>query len=50
MIPNLVSEFQSIPLILAQNLPKSYNYFFSYLVLQAIIQTSIILFQLLDSL
>ncbi|KAH1371827.1 hypothetical protein KXV22_001701 [Aspergillus fumigatus] len=50
MIPDLVSGFQSIPLILARNLPKSSNYFFSYLILQAVVQTSTILFQLPDGL
>lgn len=50
MIPDLVSGFQSIPLILARNLPKSCNYFFSYLILQAVVQTSTILFQLPDGL
>jgi hypothetical protein len=50
MIPDLVSGFQSVPLILARNLPKSCNYFFSYLVLQAVVQTSTILFQLPDGL
>jgi hypothetical protein len=50
MILDLVSGFQSISLILARNLPKSCNYFFSYLVLQAVIQTGIMLFQLLEGL
>ncbi|KAL6234843.1 hypothetical protein BDW75DRAFT_251292 [Aspergillus navahoensis] len=50
MIPDLVSGLQSIPLILARNLPKSCNYFFSYLVLQAVIETSTMLFQLPEGL
>ena len=50
MIPEILGNVQSVPSILARNLPKSCNYFFSYLLLQAVTQCVMVLFQLPESL
>lgn len=50
MMPEILSDVQSIPSILARNLPKASNYFFSYLLLQAATQCVMVLFQLPESL
>ncbi|KAK6810739.1 hypothetical protein RU639_013619 [Aspergillus parasiticus] len=38
MVPEIISDIQSIPSILARNLPKSSNYFYSYFLLQVVTQ------------
>lgn len=50
MIPEILGDVQSVPSILARNLPKACNYFYSYLLLQAVTQCVMVLFQLPDSL
>ena len=50
MIPEILGDVQSVPSILAKNLPKACNYFYSYLLLQALTQCVMVLFQLPDSL
>ncbi|KAL4862443.1 hypothetical protein BDV12DRAFT_190427 [Aspergillus spectabilis] len=50
MIPEIISGFQSIPTVLATNLPKASNYFYPYMVLQAVSHCVMVLFQLPESL
>ncbi|KAE8410528.1 hypothetical protein BDV36DRAFT_307131 [Aspergillus pseudocaelatus] len=50
MIPEIANNVQSVPSLLAKNLPKSGNYFYSYFLLQTVTQTALILFRLPDSL
>ncbi|KAL2783242.1 hypothetical protein BJX66DRAFT_349676 [Aspergillus keveii] len=50
MIPEIISDFQSIPAILATNLPKASNYFYPYMLLQAVSHSIMVLFQLPESL
>ena len=50
MIPEILGDVQSVPSILAKNLPKAGNYFYSYLLLQAVTQCVMVLFQLPESL
>lgn len=50
MIPEILGDVQSVPSILARNLPKACNYFYSYLLLQAVTQCVMVLFQLPGSL
>ncbi|KAB8227890.1 putative DUF221 membrane protein [Aspergillus alliaceus] len=50
MIPEIANDIQSVPSVLAKNLPKASNYFYSYLLLQAITQSVMVLFQLPGSL
>ncbi|KAL4935831.1 hypothetical protein BDV06DRAFT_217130 [Aspergillus oleicola] len=50
MIPEFINDFRSITAILAQNLPKSSNYFYPYMVLQAVSHCVMVLFQLPQSL
>ena len=50
MMPEILSDVQSVPSILARNLPKASNYFYSYLLLQAVTQCVMVLFQLPESL
>lgn len=50
MIPDIVENVQSVSTILADNLPKASNYFYSYLLLQAVTQCVMVFFQLPDSL
>ena len=50
MIPEILSDAQSVPSILARNLPKACNYFYSYFLLQAVTQCIMVLFQLPESL
>jgi hypothetical protein len=50
MIPEFISDVQSIPAILARNLPKASNYFYPYMVLQAVSHCVIVLFQLPEGL
>ena len=49
MIPEILSDAQSVPSILAKNLPKACNYFYSYFLLQAVTQCVMVLFQLPES-
>ncbi|KAL5361412.1 hypothetical protein BJX96DRAFT_84597 [Aspergillus floccosus] len=50
MVPDIVQNVQSVPQILADNLPKASNYFYSYLLLQALTQSVMVLFRLPESL
>ncbi|KAE8372671.1 hypothetical protein BDV26DRAFT_285761 [Aspergillus bertholletiae] len=50
MIPEIANDIQSVPSVLAKNLPKASNYFYSYFLLQAITQSVMVLFQLPGSL
>ncbi|KAB8242965.1 hypothetical protein BDV35DRAFT_399650 [Aspergillus flavus] len=50
MVPEIIGDIQSIPSILARNLPKSSNYFYSYFLLQVVTQCVMVLFRLPESL
>lgn len=50
MIPDILGDVQSVPSLLARNLPKACNYFYSYLLLQTVTQCVMVLFQLPESL
>ncbi|RAL03038.1 putative DUF221 membrane protein [Aspergillus ibericus CBS 121593] len=50
MVPDIVQNVQSVPQILADNLPKASSYFYSYLLLQALTQSVMVLFRLPESL
>jgi hypothetical protein len=50
MIPEIANDIQTVPSVLAKNLPKASNYFYSYFLLQAITQSVMVLFQLPGSL
>ncbi|KAE8396957.1 hypothetical protein BDV37DRAFT_277282 [Aspergillus pseudonomiae] len=50
MIPEIANDVQSVPALLAKNLPKSGNYFYSYFLLQTVTQTVLVLLRLPDSL
>lgn len=47
VIPTIVSNPVNIPTILANNLPKAANYFFNYLIIQALGFSGSVLFQYL---
>lgn len=49
MIPDILRDIQSVPTILATNLPKASDYFYSYLLMQTVTQCVMALFQLPDS-
>lgn len=45
MIPAIIRDINSVPSILAENLPKASDYFYSYLLLQAVTQCAMVLFR-----
>ncbi|PYH75622.1 DUF221 membrane protein [Aspergillus uvarum CBS 121591] len=50
MIPDMIRDIQAIPALLARNLPKACDYFYSYLLMQAVTQCVLSFFQLPRSL
>ncbi|RAL06473.1 putative DUF221 membrane protein [Aspergillus homomorphus CBS 101889] len=50
MIPDMIRDIQAIPALLARNLPKACDYFYSYLLMQAVTQCVLAFFQLPRSL
>ena len=47
VVPQIVTDPRNIPTLLAQDLPRSANYFFNYLVVQALGFSGSVLFQYL---
>ena len=47
VVPEIVESPRNIPTILANNLPKSANYFFNYLIVQSLSFSGSVLFQYL---
>ncbi|RDH26183.1 hypothetical protein BDQ94DRAFT_176579 [Aspergillus welwitschiae] len=50
MIPDIFRSIQSVPTMLGKNLPKACDYFYSYLLMQAVTQCVLAFFQLPQSL